>query len=49
MSIKDNPYFKVVAAKVIEVRPKNADEILSGDSWSVYFRNNNFQLRCQLW
>lgn len=44
MNITDNPYFKVVAAKPIEVCQKNADEILSGDSWSAYLRNNNYDL-----
>ncbi len=44
MSIKDNPYFKIVPSEPFMGRGKDASEILSGDFWSVRFRDDCYIL-----
>ncbi len=44
MTIKDNPYFKIVDAETVETVSKPKDMILSGDSWSVHLRQKKLFL-----
>jgi hypothetical protein len=44
MSIKDNPYFKIVPAVPFVPHAPAADEILHGDFWSLHLRDGAYYL-----
>jgi hypothetical protein len=44
MTIKDNPYFTIVEPESAQTSPVPADQILSGNAWSVCLRGGKYHL-----